>query len=158
MVAGTVVRDATVQDSFYEFDGRGGIGNGHDRYESRAALVCRNATQRGQQFSTIVRVGGTFAGETGGKRARTAAQGVNFQPGIIGKRQLSRKLRNHAGFFTRVGVAGVTVFNHGRCRGNVVQQTNRHVEIVQQGRDFPLFIPIARREDQFHVVPVDVTL
>lgn len=90
-------------------------GGGRAALQAAAGLKTRPPGKLGEEFGDVVGVGGVFAGVAGGMHAGGAAEGVDFEAGVVGDDEAARqKTGGGEGFQCGVFLEGAAGFVDGR--------------------------------------------
>jgi hypothetical protein len=91
--------DDAVADAFDGIDQAVGIGDGDDAAEAGGTFFGGQAAEGGEEFAVVLVVAGFFAGVAGGADAGFAAEGIDFEAGIVGEGEAFGEGGGFDGFF-----------------------------------------------------------
>ena len=85
-----------------------------------------------------------------GKGARSSAQGIDFQPGVICHCRQPRVSGDLDSLFHGIGFAGLAVFHHLRRLRKIIEGPNGDMQVAQEGNEFLLLVLIPGRQHYVH--------
>ena len=102
-------------------------GDREHAYVARTAALDRHTRELAQQLRVVVRVGRVRPRIAPGANARTAAQDVDLEAGVVGERRQPGRARGEAGLDARVGLE----------REPVLDGLTRDAELVERDESRP---------------------